>query len=366
MFYIVPDYIPLRLFGMTILTIYFFISILFSIGITFLMKRKSRIIIIVSIVQLCLLLYFVLSLLNYPSRDVVQEIQGPWFFLYALKLGIVSKNYVEQKKIALLLIGVCCVTYGIIICGILLAPYKLVGNYHVPGVRWEGLYTSSPILGLIILVFYEIKRKKIGDIANIILLLICIFILILAAIYSGTRSTISCVILASAIMMGKLFDRNTYLPLLALTILTVAGYLYVNDYLSDEFLQYTSNRWHKVTYLDLQGSRIEEIKVEINLWLNSYLFGNGFGLVNTYGVNYYSDTLFGHNITSFILSRGGLFLFFLLSVVLVEILKFNVFENYIMLIILILFCQVANCFTYQIMAIYGLIVANLINRIKNE
>ena len=311
--YILIDLIPIRLFGLPLITISFFIT---SIGYFFTELFSSRYVLRKTLnfrIVLWVLIFFVtISMIFNPVRDVIFESQGMIIFMMNIII-FSSASYSLGDKYNKLILGIFISIVFIlswVSFKLLTDPTSLPIGYSSGAGRYEGLFSSTPIMALVSISSYYIfisHEKKIQ-----LLGLIGLIIAVVGLLLSGTMTTLFSSIISILIILyynSKIKNKLYNLFNIAFFIFLI---LYSFSYLLDfypnlnESIEYIFIRLSNLNSKNTGVTRLAEIGKELDLFMESPIFGHGYGILNQYVIPGFNKPLFGHNFITSLLVRLGI------------------------------------------------------------
>ena len=310
--YILIDIIPVRIFSLPLVTFSFLVTItgylfteIFANRKILKSLQKFRLIILIwsSIV--------VLSTFINPLRDVIFESQGMIIFMMNIVTFSVASVYLGLKR-KLLIWGVFYSIAGIIFAVVFILtvnPILLPEGYSQDGLRYEGLFSSTPIMALASLstafVFFYKKGIRIIGVFGII-------IAFSGLIFAATRSAMAASLISSFIVIFYTIRSKKMSGLIISLFIVFPLIIFVITKFIDLFpvintnIEYALSRIDKLSVGSYDSSRIAEMLFEFDLFLKSPLFGHGYGIMNQYTIPFWGTNIFGHNFISSLLARTGI------------------------------------------------------------
>lgn len=319
--YILIDLLPIRIIGLPLITFSFLVTVT---GYIFTELLANKIILarltnfrIVIIIWVGIIM---VSALKNPLRDIIFESQGIIIFMMNIVMFSVASVYLKSKR-ERLIFGIflsIAATIFILNCILLTNPTLLPKGYSQDDLRFEGLYSSTPIMALVTIstayctIYNNITIKFIG--------LMGILISLSGLIMTATRGPLGASIIASAIVIAysmKIQLRATKSLAKLLIILSLISFgiikLSSSAFPLGSNVEYYISRVSMLEETHYDQSRLDEAYQDIRLFIESPLFGHGYGLLNIYTVEGWDLPLFSHNFLTSILSRTGLFGFIIIS-----------------------------------------------------
>jgi O-antigen ligase len=319
--YIIIDLLPIRIYSLPLITVTFFITITgyFAtelLALNYLLKRLIKLR-IAAIIWICIL---IISALRNPLRDVFFEGQGMIVFMTNVVMFSVSSVYLGKKRIWLIygIFTSIAATIFVLNYVLLTNPDMLPKGYSQDDIRFEGLYSSTPIMALVAIstAFFVIFRKIIVRLFGLIGLLVSVSGLAMTATRSALgASFIACVGVILYIFKFQKRSIKTLgivLLILPLIVSAIVGIIRISPSFGTN-IDYVFDRISMLTELSYDKSRLDEAFQDIGLFIKSPLWGHGYGLLNIYSVEGWNTPFFGHNFLTSILSRTG-FLGFIIIV----------------------------------------------------
>lgn len=330
--YILIDLIPIRVFGLPLITLSFFVTS-FGYFLTELfgskqLLKKTRDLRIILWIWISIII--ISSAFN-PLRDVIFESQGMIIFMMNIII-FSSMSYGLGADYKRLILGVLIS----INLTILWVSYKLITDpsslpigYASGAGRYEGLFSSTPIVALVaISTYYLVTSEK-----NKFLGLIGLLTAMIGLFLSGTRTTLVSSLISILIIMyynskinktSKSLFKYSFISILIFYSFTYLINFYPS--LKDSF-EYTLIRISNLGSGNDGSTRLAEIGKELDLFCESPIFGFGYGILNQYKIPGFSRPLFGHNFLTSLLVRTGIIGFSIIFVYWKGIFKKISFRN---------------------------------------
>ncbi len=312
--YIVIDLLPFRILSLPLITFSLFITLMGYIATEvfahrYLLKNLIKLRIVIIIWSFIL----VVSALVNPLRDVVFEGQGMIVFMVNVIMFSIASVYLRENR-QILISGIFLSIAGTIFVlnYILLTKSSLLPQgYSQANIRFEGLYSSTPIMGLVAistayLILYKKKSIKLIGLMGIL-------ISTSGLVMTATRSAIGASLIAFVVVTLftlKIHKRSKKLLINVFLILLFVFFaiMQIGNLFPplDKNIEYVVNRFNLLKESPYDDYRIIESVQELNLFIESPIFGHGYGLLNKYSIDSWGKPLFGHNFLTSLLSRTGL------------------------------------------------------------
>ena len=310
--YILIDIFPVRIFSLPLITFSFLVTITGYLFTEIFANRKIlqrlqifRLIIFLwsSIVVLC-------TFIN-PLRDVVFESQGMIIFMINIvtfSVGSVNLGLKRKRLIWGIFLSIAAII-SVVVSILAVNPILLPEGYSESGLRYEGLFSSTPIMALVsvstaFIFFYKKGIRIIGVFG--------IMIAFSGLIFAATRSAMAASLITSFIvifyairsekMSALIINLFIVFPLVVIVI-TQFTHMFPAIY---SHVEYALSRVDQLSVGSYDTSRTAEMLFEFDLFLKSPLFGHGYGIMNQYRLPFWGDPIFGHNFISSLLARTGI------------------------------------------------------------
>jgi len=306
MFYIVIDLFPYRLFDIPVITLTCLITFAGFVVAELTTERdhlQDLKIFRVAVYVWCMVV--ALSAIFNPLRDVIFESQGSLIFMSNVVLFAVAGAQLGERR-RWLLWGIflsVSVTLFILNYILLTNPNLLPPGYSLMALRYEGLYTSTPIVGLVAIsaAFVFLSKSKIEIGAGIAGFVISFVGLVMTA---SKGTLLGCIVALLFVLSNAMSRSKVFLSLPLISIVIISIYYLLPS--MSEHLRYLGDRLFLLRADPVDLSRVDEWKKDFSLFFESPIFGHGYGLVNKYILEKWGMPLYSHNILMSLLSRTGL------------------------------------------------------------
>jgi hypothetical protein len=308
-FYIFIDLFPVRVFGLPLITFSFLVtSTGYLLTELFASRQLLKKIKFFRIVLWIWTLIVIISSAFNPFRDVIFESQGMIIFMMNIIIFSSASCHLGENYKRLIMGILISISFTImwVVYKLITDPSSLPSGYSAFG-RYEGLFTSSSIVGLAAISSYYVvinEKNKLLGLIGLLTALIGLFL-------SGTRTVMISSLISLIIILyyySKINKKSLSLfksSLIGLLIFYSFTYL-VNFYppLKDSF-EYTLIRISNLGSVNDGSTRLAEISKELDLFSESPIFGYGYGILNEYKIPGFGRPLFGHNFITSLLARSG-------------------------------------------------------------
>lgn len=308
-FYVADELVPIKIAGVGLTQLSFFLSIVLCFFVVIIVRRIP---IMESLFLILLIFILIISTFFNPMRDVYFELQGWIQFTVSLMIVRLSLDNSEIKARTLLIWLTLILGFFIWFFLLVFLIYGIQTQTSMNSdIRAEGILTSSYVLGLVLISFIHLTHNQ----KSRLVFLVGFSSALLLVILSVTRSIIILTLIQCSVFLLYLAYRNgswksLIVGFLFFTVFIGISWTMVNIFVP-EYLQFISYRF--AGDLGYDSYRLKELIKELNLWMESPLFGYGYGLRYQFLLDGKS-AFYGHNFYTSILVRVGLFgvIFFLI------------------------------------------------------
>ena len=310
--YILIDIFPVRIFSLPLVSFSLIVTITGYIFTEILANRK--ILKRLQIFRLTIFLWLIIivwSTVMNPLRDVIFEAQGMIIFMMNIvTFAVVSVSLGVNRKRLIWVVFVSIASILLSVVYILAVnPSLLPVGYSQGGLRYEGLFSSTPIMALVSIstafIFFYRNSIRIFGVAGIM-------IAFSGLVFAATRSTMVASVLAAFVVLHFALKSKNSISLIVSVLIVVPLVFLVIIRSVDLFpavkshLQYALLRIDSLSVGSYEGSRADEMFYEFELFLKSPLIGHGYGILNKFTLPNWGSPVFGHSFISSVPARTGI------------------------------------------------------------
>ena len=309
------NFFPYKIAGISLITSTTIISIFIFIICEVIFKKNYLYNIhIFKILLLIWVIILIISSLINPIADVIVEGQGILLFYINIILFSLGGYIFKNKRKYLLLVTVSSTAIMVAIIIYFIITNSVLSDYNLiySDVRFESIYNSSVLIPIfsVALSLLFLQHSIIYRLVGLLFSIIALSALILA----GSRGTILSfiIIIFSFIILNrkmiiKIFRNISFLKFKYINSLIVILLLFGTIFVFKNFSASVESFLNRHNRTESNEIRVIEMKKELNLFFQSPIWGNGYGILHKFKLPKYNKDLYGHNYLTANLARLGLF-----------------------------------------------------------